>query len=322
MEEDNTTTLYFYPSRVKIIIIGIIGVVCIVGCTAVCFIAFKNEDYLLSLLGGVIATFFVLMVPSIVKKIIKPLPFLVFTKKEIILNQGTKNPVSIKWKDVERYKIQGHRIGVKSLTSFTFLDFILYDEEKYKEQMSKTKPKLNGIGTIDGKPCTVSIFLDHIKIAEQDLLLYALDNITSPNFDVKNVSKPKVTERIDSFLAPFTNQINHEYFKKSYLLGLVLTIFSMVLFYWGDKEMSSANYMFISFVFFPFAKLMFDAMIGFKLKSTIEIQSNTNKYVYQLIYIFSCFLLFLISPFVGPIGILFLITSALHRWIKRRQHNK
>src|SRR5699024_12618741 len=95
MEEDNTTTLYFYPSRIKIIIIGIIGVVCIVGCTAVCFIAFKNEDYLISLLGGVIATFFVLMVPSIVKKIIKPLPFLVLTNKEIILYQGTKNSVSL-----------------------------------------------------------------------------------------------------------------------------------------------------------------------------------------------------------------------------------
>src|SRR5699024_8696226 len=84
--------------------------------------------------------------------------------------------------------------------------------------------------------------------AEQDLLLYALDNITSPNFDVKNIFKPKITERINSFLAPFTNQINHEYFKKSYLLGLILTIFSMVLFYLGDKEMSSANYIFILFL--------------------------------------------------------------------------
>src|SRR5699024_4068456 len=126
-----------------IIIIGIIGVVCLIGGTAMCFFAFKNEDYLISLLGGVIATFVVLMVPAIVKKIIKPLPFLVLTKKEIILNQGTKKPVSIKWKDVERYKIQRHRIGIKSFTSFTCLDFILCDEEKYKEQMSKTKPKLN-----------------------------------------------------------------------------------------------------------------------------------------------------------------------------------
>src|SRR5699024_1900032 len=148
-----------------------------------------------------------LMVPAIVKKIIKPLPFLVLTKKEIILNQGTKNPVSIKWKDVERYKIQGHRIGIKSFTSFTCLDFILCDEEKYKEQMSKTKQKLDCIRTIDGKPSTISIFLDHIKIAEQDLLIYELDNITSPNFDLKNIFKPKITERINSFLAPFTNQI-------------------------------------------------------------------------------------------------------------------
>src|SRR5699024_12116661 len=114
------------------------------------------------------------------------------------------------------------------------------------KQMIEHKSKFHALSTITDKPCTVSFFLDHIIIAEQDLLLYSIDNITSPNFYVKNVSKPKVTERIDSFLAPFTNQINHEYFKKSYLLGLILTIFSMVLFYWGDKEMSSANYMFIS----------------------------------------------------------------------------
>src|SRR5699024_12360337 len=125
--------------------------------------------YLLSLLGGVIATFFVLMVPSIVKKIIKPLPFLVLTKKEIILNQGTKNPLSIKWKDEERYKIQAHHINYISLTC---LDFILYDEENYKEQVLKTKPKLNEIKTIDGKPCTISMFLYQINIAEQHLLLY------------------------------------------------------------------------------------------------------------------------------------------------------
>src|SRR5699024_10492833 len=138
--------------------------------------------------------------------------------------------------------------------------------------MSNTKPKFNDIRSIVDKISTVSIFLDYIKIAEQDLLLYTLDIITSPNYDINNIFKPKITERINSFLVPFTKQINHEYFKKSYLLVLNITIYSMVLFYWGDKEMSSANYMFISFVFFPFAKLMFDAMIGFKLKSTIEIQ--------------------------------------------------
>ena len=83
MEEDNTTTLYFYPSRVKIIIISILVIVFLIGGTAMCFIAFKNEDYPISLLGGVIATFFVLMMPAIVKKIIKPLPFLVLTKKKL-----------------------------------------------------------------------------------------------------------------------------------------------------------------------------------------------------------------------------------------------
>src|SRR5699024_9847327 len=187
-----------------------------------------------------------------------------------------------------------------------------------KKQMTKINRKFNAIGTMGGNFNLFSIHLEQIKVTERDLLLYALDNITSPDFDIKDVPKSKITEKMDSF----TNQINQEYFKKSYLLSLIIAIFSMVLSYWDEKDINSPIYLITSFVLFPFAKLMFDAMIGFKLKSTIEKQSNTNQYVYQLIYIISCFLLFLISPFVGPIGILFLITSALHRWIKRRQHNK
>lgn len=280
-----------------------------------CYTAFKNEDYFMSLLGGVIAIFSTISIPLFIKNIIKPVPYLALTEKELIMNPGAKKPILIKWEDVEGYRIRTVHTRFNTLT---FIEIVLYDEEKYKKQMTKINRKFNAIGTMGGNFNLFSIQLEQIKVTERDLLLYALDNITSPDFDIKDVPKSKITEKMESF----TNQINHEYFKKSYLLGLILTIFSMVLFYWGDKEMSSANYMIISFVFFPFAKLMFDAMIGFKLKSTIEIQSNTNKYVYQLIYIFSCFLLFLISPFVGPIGILFLITSALHRWIKRRQHNK
>ena len=67
---------------------------------------------------------------------------------------------------------------------------------------------------------------------------------------------------------------------------------------------------------------MFDVMIGFKLKSTIEKQSNPIKYVYHFFHLIGYFLLFLVSPFVGPIGILYLITRTLHRWIKKRNNNK
>src|SRR5699024_3654973 len=130
--------------------------------------------------------------------------------------------------------------------------------------------------------------------------------------------KSKITEKMESF----TNQINQEYFKKNYLLSLIIAIFSMVLAYWDEKDINSQNYIITSFVLFPFAKLIFDVMIGFKLKSIIKKQSKTNKYVYQIFYIVGYFLLFLISPFVGPVGILFLITRALHRRIKRRNNNK
>lgn len=315
MEKDNSTTLYFYPSKVKNVLFVVIGPIFAVGGTAMCYTAFKNEDYFMGLLGGGIAILFTISIPLFIKNIIKPIPLLVLTEKELIMNPGAKKPIPIKWEDIEDYRIRTSHIQFNTLT---FIELILYDEEKYKEQMSKTNRKLNVIGTMGSKYSLFSIHLEQIKVTERDLLLYALDNITSPDFDVENVPKSKITEKMDSF----TNEINQEYFMKNYLLSLIIITFSMALFYWGEKDISSPNYLITSFVLFPFAKLMFDVMIGFKLKSTIEKQSNTNKYAYQLFYIIGYFLLFLVSPFVGPIGILFFITRALHRWSKKRNNNK
>lgn len=315
MVEENPTTLYFYRSKVKNILITIFGVVFLAGGVAMCYTAFKNEAYLTSLLGGVMAIFLALLIPLMIFRIIKPIPFVVLTEKELMMNPGAKKPIRIEWEDVEGYRIREFHTQYNTLT---FIEIILYDEEKYKAQMSEKQRKFNVIGTMGGKYSLFSIYLEQIKITERDLLLYALDNITSPDFDVENVPKSNITEKMDSF----TNQINQEYFMKNYLLSLVITIFSMLLLYSDSNEMSSLNYVITSFVLFPFGKLMFDVMIGFKFKSFIKKQSNTNYYVYQLINAIIYFILFFVSPFVGPIGILFLITRALHRWNKKRNEHK
>src|SRR5699024_6814153 len=239
---------------------------------------FKHEDYLMCLLGGVIAIFSTISIPVFINNIIKPLPYLILTEQELIMNPAPQKPIRIKWEDVEGYRIRTFNTRFNTLT---FIEIVLYDEEKYKKQMTKINRKFNAIGTMGGNFNLFSIHLEQIKVTERDLLLYALDNITSPDFDIKDVPKYKITEKMDSF----TNQINQEYFKKNYLLSLIIAIFSMVLDYWDDKDINSPNYLITSFVLFPFAKLMFDVMIGFKLKSIIEKQSKTNKYVYQIFYI-------------------------------------
>ena len=318
MEKDNSTTLYFYPSQVKNVLFVITFLVFIVGGIAICDTAFKNEDYLMVLLGGFIAIFFTIPIPIFIKNIIKPVPYLALTEKELIMNPSGKKPAHIKWVDIERYQIKSFRIKFNTLT---FIEIILYDEEKYKKQLSKINRKFNAIGTMGGTFSLFTIRLEQIKVTERDLFLYALDNITSPDFNVKDVPKSKITKKMESF----TNQINLQYFWKNYLLSLIIAISFMVILYEGEKNINSLNYLITSFVLFPFAKLMIDVMIGFKLKSTIEKQSKKNKYVYQLFYTIGTigyFLLFSVGPLVGPIGILFLITSALHSWNKKRNDNK
>jgi len=79
--------------------------------------------------------------------------------------------------------------------------------------------------------------------------------------------------------------------------------------------------MIVSFILFPFAKLIFDVIIGFKLKEIIDKQTIGFYYAYQLMFIVHL-LLFLFSPAIAPFGILFLIGRALYRWIKKRKDNK
>src|SRR5699024_10238570 len=115
--------------------------------------------------------------------------------------------------DIERYRIREKHIY---FYTYTFIEIILYDEEKYQKHMSKTHRKINTIGTMGGKYSLFYITLGEIKVTERDLLFYALDHIHSPDFDVENVPSSKLLDTMDSF----SNEINQEYFKKNYLLSL------------------------------------------------------------------------------------------------------
>src|SRR5699024_6075674 len=201
MREYNSTTLYFYLSKVKRVLFFITGFVFTPRGIAMCYNTFKNEDYLMRLLGGVIAIFYTISIPYIRKNIIKPVHYLILTEQELIMNPGAKKPIRIKWEDVEGYRIRTVHIRFNTLT---FIEIVLYDEEKYKKQMTKINRKFNAIGTMGGNFSLFSIHLEQIKVTERDLLLYALDNITSQDFDIKDVPKSKITEKMDSF----TNQIN------------------------------------------------------------------------------------------------------------------
>lgn len=307
MEEENTTTLYFYPSKIKNIFFIIMGIAFIVGGIAVCFVAFKDGDYVISLIGLFLAILFSWLIFMMLKRMIADAPYLVLTEEELIINPAAKNSVPIKWTDVEGYKILRVQFN-------KFIEIILDDEEKYKEQMSKTQQKLNIVGTMGGKYSLFAIAWTQIKRKDRDVLLYALDYIGTPDFDLENATSSELpdelTQKPDTSFQ-LEDKINQEYFMKNYLLSLILGAFALLLFYWDEGNMSSLTYIIVSFILFPFAKLLLDVIVGFKLRTIMEKQTYTIYYVYQLIYLVY-FLLFLFSLFVAPIGILFLIGRALY----------
>lgn len=309
-----STTLYFYPSKVKSIVIIILGFIFLVVGGVMCYVSFRRGEYFMSVLGGVTAIFLVFLLPLLLIRTLKSLPFLLLTDEELFINPGAKNSIPIKWEDLEGYQIR--TIHTKSNT-LTFIEIILYDDEKYKAQMSSMQRKLNVVGTMGGRFNLFAIDLNQIKSTERDLLLYALDNFTAPDFEVENVPKSNEEKKMDSFM----NQINR-YFKKSYLFSLVVTVFLILLLYSSLDEVNSLNYVIAAFVLFPFAKFILDVMIVYDLKSTIETKSNTMRYAYQLINIVIYFFLFFISPLIGSIGMLYFITVVLRRRIKKRNNEK
>lgn len=311
---EKSTTLYFYPSKIKSIFFTIFSFLFLVVGVVMCYTSFRSGEYFMSLLGGIIAVFLTLFISLNIIRILKSLPYLVLTDKELIMYPGTKNAAPIKWEDIKGCHIRTIHLKYNTLT---FIEIILYDEEKYKAQMSSLQRKLNVVGTMGGNFTLFAIPLSLIKSAERDLLLYSLDNFNSPDFDIRNVPKSREEKKMDSFL----NQINH-YFKRSYLFSIVMTVFLALFLYSSLDEVNSLIYVITSFVLFPFAKFILDVLIIYDLKSTIESKSNSIIKFYQLISSIIYFFLFFMSPIIGALGLVYFIMVVIRRWIKKRNNDK
>src|SRR5699024_417863 len=138
MEEKHSTTLYFYPSKVKMILFIIMGVIFVVSGVVVCFIAFKyeeyvmsiigsgmvilfilmwvlfvvsvvafcfiafqDEEYVMSIIGAGMAIFFIWLLFILIKRLITAAPYLILTEEELKINPYTEKSIPIKWEDIE-----------------------------------------------------------------------------------------------------------------------------------------------------------------------------------------------------------------------------
>src|SRR5699024_8253910 len=139
------------------------------------------------------------------------------------------------------------------------------------------------------------------------------DNIHKPGFNLKERNRMersvKKNRTKDSF--KLEDKITKEYFLDTYGISLCIAGFSWIILSIEAIALSIG-----SFLLFPFAKVLYDAIIGFTLDEKVKKQESLIIYFYGLIYTVY-FLLFLFSVAIAQFWILFMIVRAVYRFLKK-----
>lgn len=107
--------------------------------------------------------------------------------------------------------------------------------------------------------------------------------------------------------------IDNTYFKKAYGYSIFIFLFMFVLFYLLlDSGNDYLFYIIINFFTFPFAKVLIDRLGVYKIRQRLEKQKGPTYYFDQLKYLFDS-LLFHVSIFIAPFGLLFLLIRYINR---------
>lgn len=117
------------------------------------------------------------------------------------------------------------------------------------------------------------------------------------------------------------HKINFTYMLKSYFIGIVWgsVIFIPTLLANVDDSSSVVFATILSVILFPFAKLVYDVVIGFKLEDKVKNTfMSSNYFLDRLLFLSNLFILIL-SILLAPFGILYLIGKGILKVIKKQQ---
>lgn len=306
MKEVNDEPLYFYSSKIKNAFLIIMCVLFVVLGFTVSILGYQDRIYVLVPTGLFFIILFGMLIFYPIKRTFTSSPYIILTDKELIIDSFLIKDLPIKREDVGSY-------DVKHQNFHTSIELIVPDEKKYKAQLSEGKRILNTMITMGGAHNTFIIGMNQVKKKDRSTLYYVLDNMNKPGFQLKEhdqMEQSIQTKRTkDTF--QLEGKITVKYFLKTYVISLLIGGFSWSILSIGDIPLIIG-----SFLLFPFAKVFYDAVIGFKIDEKIKKQDRMLPAFYGLIYTVYL-LLFLFSFFVAPFGILFLIIRAMYRFFKK-----
>ncbi|WP_163581062.1 STM3941 family protein [Gracilibacillus saliphilus] len=315
-------TLYFYNSLINSIFIMFISLTFVVFGSMICWAAFKYEDLFLGLIGLFLVGLFTFLLYRIIKILKESKPLLILSDEELILNSRSKKPIAVKWVDIKEYEIQ-------EVNLYRYININLYDEEKYLACMYDNTKLLSKVKkSMKSHPFT--IVWGQVKRKDRDILVDELDRRAFEEEEIA-VSGERLykyhdeSKKLSDQLAVYHeerkeySQVNRKYFLKKYGQSALWALGLTILFSF-DKDGSSWMYLsIISFFIYPFAKVIYDVIFGFRYEFKMKKQTHLSLYIEQSNYLFQ-FLVYIFSLFLAPFGILYLLIRAVYRRIKKRKN--
>lgn len=302
--------LHFYHSKIKLNIQIIFFFPFMIGFYYLLYLGVLEQSLFIILLGlftSVLISFFWL---STVLKLIRNYPYITITDTYMQLDPQTKSEVTIYYNQIER-------IEVSEASFQKLIEIIIYDEAGVFDNLSLlNKIRLGPNGIFGFK--TFTIAYNAVRKRDRLELLTVLDNImltkksetmeesAIPNSSSKPLQSSKdFVEKYDPAATP-EFKIDNSYIKKAFGYSFFIFILMFVFFYLLlDSDNSYLTYIIINFFSFPFAKVLIDWMGVYKLRQRLERQKGVTYYFDQLKF-FLDLLLFHISIFIAPFGLLFL----------------
>jgi len=234
-----------------------------------------------------------------------PNPYIILTEEALIISAIARDKTtSIKWRDIRAFRVREYDFRMN-------IEIELVDKEaNFPKTLHVSKHPNSFAGTSRyGIAWGMIKRKDRLRfVDEMDCRAKCFYTLKEQLFPATDENKTKPSERVTG-----------KYLQKAFLYSLILSAFTALLFSAPQSGSMNIVNLISSFILFPFAKVLYDVIGGFKLGDKLERQRGyINRLIYGLIFIFHL-LLYFFSIYIGPLGILYLVIRVMY---KNRKNNQ
>src|SRR5690625_7808835 len=123
-----------------------------------------------------------------------------------------------------------------------------------------------------------AIVWGQVKRKDRRQVVHQLDSLHNDYFELSKELYPHMGA--DGKVQKTDRRVNRKYILQAYAHSLILTGLASPLFYSATGDDNNITFLIISLIFYPFAKVFYDILIGFRLDDKIKKQLVKIIYIY------------------------------------------